>query len=123
MATTITSECINCGACEPECPNTAIYAGGVPYTPFNIEASVASNTGIIDNNRVNEDRYPAYHSLNVRVDKRYNFEKSDIILYISIWNAYNRQNVAHYYWNSFNNSQDTIYQWTLLPIFGIKYEF
>jgi ferredoxin len=24
MATMITSECINCGACEPECPNTAI---------------------------------------------------------------------------------------------------
>jgi ferredoxin len=31
MATVITSECINCGACEPECPNTAIYAGGVAY--------------------------------------------------------------------------------------------
>src|SRR6266851_7045469 len=31
MATTITSECINCGACEPECPNTAIYACGVPW--------------------------------------------------------------------------------------------
>jgi ferredoxin len=31
MATTITSECINCGACEPECPNTAIYAGGVGW--------------------------------------------------------------------------------------------
>jgi ferredoxin len=31
MATIITSECINCGACEPECPNTAIYAGGVDW--------------------------------------------------------------------------------------------
>lgn len=31
MATFITEECINCGACEPECPNTAIYAGGVQY--------------------------------------------------------------------------------------------
>src|SRR5712671_5003826 len=31
MATTITSECINCGACEPECPNTAIYAGAVGW--------------------------------------------------------------------------------------------
>jgi len=27
----ITTECINCGACEPECPNTAIYQGGVEY--------------------------------------------------------------------------------------------
>ena len=31
MATIITQECINCGACEPECPNTAIYQGGVEY--------------------------------------------------------------------------------------------
>src|SRR5262249_49899075 len=31
MATIITSECINCGACEPECPNTAIYGGGGPW--------------------------------------------------------------------------------------------
>src|SRR4029453_2762140 len=31
MATMITSECINCGACEPEGPNTAIYQGGVEW--------------------------------------------------------------------------------------------
>ena len=27
MAIIITDECINCGACEPECPNHAIYEG------------------------------------------------------------------------------------------------
>jgi ferredoxin len=27
----ITDECINCGACEPECPNNAIYEGGVQW--------------------------------------------------------------------------------------------
>lgn len=27
MAIIITDECINCGACEVECPNTAIYEG------------------------------------------------------------------------------------------------
>ena len=27
MATIITEECINCGACEPECPNGAISQG------------------------------------------------------------------------------------------------
>ena len=32
MAIRITDECINCGACEPECPNTAIYEGGVEWT-------------------------------------------------------------------------------------------
>ena len=31
MATYITEECINCGACEPECPNEAITQGADIY--------------------------------------------------------------------------------------------
>ena len=31
MATHITEECINCGACEPECPNEAISEGADTY--------------------------------------------------------------------------------------------
>lgn len=31
MAIIITDECINCAACEPECPNTAIYENGVEW--------------------------------------------------------------------------------------------
>lgn len=31
MATHITSDCINCGACEPECPNQAISEGDETY--------------------------------------------------------------------------------------------
>ena len=31
MATKITEECINCGACEPECPNEAISEGDDVY--------------------------------------------------------------------------------------------
>ena len=31
MAIKITEDCINCGACEAECPNTAIYEGGVNW--------------------------------------------------------------------------------------------
>ncbi len=32
MALYITNDCINCGACEPECPNTAIYEPGAEWT-------------------------------------------------------------------------------------------
>ena len=39
MAIIITDECINCGACEPECPNHAIYEGGVDW-------SFADGTGV-----------------------------------------------------------------------------
>lgn len=32
MAIIITDECINCGACEPECPNNAIYEAGSDWS-------------------------------------------------------------------------------------------
>ena len=31
MSKTITAECINCGACEPDCPNEAISQGDPVY--------------------------------------------------------------------------------------------
>jgi ferredoxin len=39
MAIIITEECINCGACEPECPNNAIYEAGVEW-------AIADGTGV-----------------------------------------------------------------------------
>lgn len=32
MAIKITDDCINCGACEPECPNNAIYEAGQEWS-------------------------------------------------------------------------------------------
>lgn len=51
MAITITEECINCGACEPECPNTAIYEGGVDWR-YNQGTSLGNNQVILPNGDV-----------------------------------------------------------------------
>jgi ferredoxin len=43
MATIITSDCINCGACEPECPNTAIYQGAVEWDLNGVTSAAISD--------------------------------------------------------------------------------
>lgn len=45
MAIRITDDCINCGACEPECPNHAIYEPGVPWTLGNQTFTDATSPG------------------------------------------------------------------------------
>ena len=100
-----------------------IYAGGVPYTPLDMAASRQINRSVLDSTRVNAERYPAYHSMNIRVDKRFLFARSNLILYFSIWNLYNRKNVSAYYWNEIERKQDVRYQWSTLPVFGVEYEF
>jgi len=42
MAIKITEDCINCGACEPECPNGAIFAGGDEWR-FSYKTSLSGN--------------------------------------------------------------------------------
>ena len=100
-----------------------VYAGGAPYTPFDVSASQAANRGIYDTERINEERLPDYHSLNLRIDRRFNFRRSNLIVYLSIWNVYARQNVASYYWNEIRNQQDTFNQWGTLPALGLEFEF
>jgi hypothetical protein len=100
-----------------------IYAGGVPYTPFDEHASLEAHRGIFDPNQINSNRLPAYHSLNVRFDRRFFFNKSNIVFYLSIWNAYGRENISNYYWNEIENQQESQKQWSTLPIFGIEFEF
>lgn len=47
----ITDDCINCGACEPECPNTAIYEGGMEWTWAN-GTEIKSNTTHFDGRKI-----------------------------------------------------------------------
>ena len=100
-----------------------IFAGGPPYTPLDIEASRAINRAVLDDRRINDARYPDYHSLNIRFDRRLHFSGSNLVFYLSVWNAYNRKNVASYFWNEMEQKQDIVYQWSLLPIMGFEYEF
>jgi hypothetical protein len=100
-----------------------IYAGGAPYTPFDYEASYENNKGIIDTDRMNSERLPDYHSLNIRVDKRFYFSGSSLILYLSVWNAYGRENIAAYKWNEVENQPDVQKQWSTLPVLGLEYKF
>lgn len=100
-----------------------VYAGGRPYTPLDIDASKAINRAVRDETRINGERFPAYHSLNLRVDRRFNWSGSNLVVYLSVWNAYNRENVSDYYWNEIKQEQDVLHQWSALPILGLEYEF
>jgi ferredoxin len=51
MAIKITDECINCGACEPECPNNAIYEGGAEWR-FSDGTSIKGMFAKMDGNEI-----------------------------------------------------------------------
>ena len=94
-----------------------------PYTPYDIDASTALNRGVVDQEQINGARYPTYQSLNVRVDRRFNFSGTSVVAHVSVWNCYNHDNISGYYWNEVENKLDKTSQWGVLPVFGIEYDF
>lgn len=73
------------------------FLGGTPFTPNDIEASSLiqnwdlRNSAILDFNRINGVRLSPFHQLDLRVDKKYFFEKWNLNWYFDIQNAYNFQ--------------------------------
>jgi len=68
----------------------------------------------------NSERLPYYHRLDVTLKKRFTFKNEDEIeLIASVTNVYNRSNI--FYVNRVTSEE--IYQFPILPSFGLSYKF
>lgn len=92
------------------------FATGTPFTPFNSNGTQTAS-------KYNTGRFDAVHSLDLRVDRRWDFDGWNLIAYIDIQNIYNNKNS---FTNRFNyremkvDNESTI---GLLPSIGISVEF
>ncbi|MFN0158166.1 MAG: TonB-dependent receptor [Bacteroidota bacterium] len=93
------------------------FSTGQPYTPFN-------PNGTQDVSSYNTLRVKSAHSLDVRVDRRWNFSAWNLIVYLDIQNVYNNKFSEGVRWNAreqrveFNDSEIGI-----LPSIGVSAEF
>lgn len=99
------------------------YIGNRPYTPLDEEASAIRGRTVLDQSRYHQSEIPAYHSLFIRYDRRWFYNRLTLTTFLEMWNAYNRSNVEEYYWNVQENRVEAFHQFSILPIGGIKLEF
>jgi outer membrane receptor for ferrienterochelin and colicin len=68
------------------------YQGAAPYTPYNLEQSrlnfLTLGSGVFDYDQVNTLRLKAFHSGDIRLDKKWNYKKTTFDFYIDIQNFY-----------------------------------
>jgi len=121
------------------------FVGGLPYTPYDLETSSivaaweARGGPYLDYTKINQERFRAFHQLDVRVDKAFYLNKFTLKIYFDIQNAYNYQSQSQdivvrtkddngnfistdsgskYVLKSLENTSGTI-----LPTLGIIFEF
>lgn len=99
------------------------YAGGMAYTPFDVQRSTELQSGVFDVNRINSLRLPDYHILSIRVDRRFHFSGSNMIIYLSIWNLFDQENISLHGWSEMYNLAVDYKLMERVPIFGIEFEF
>lgn len=99
------------------------FISGRPYTPFDSEKSSAAHFGIQYDDKMNSIRYPNYHRVDIRFDKKYYFENWIITTFLEIENLFNTKNIFGYRWDENKNKQETIYQIAIVPAGGIRIEF
>lgn len=67
------------------------YAGGAPYTPFDLNASqinyLTLGRGVPDYSQLNSQRLSAFNQFDFRLDKKINFRKTTLDLYLDVQNA------------------------------------
>lgn len=72
------------------------YQGKAPYTPFDtflsLENYYFTSAGILDYSKINQLRLRAFHAGDIRIDKKFNFRKMTLDLFLDIQNAYNSKN-------------------------------
>ncbi len=101
------------------------YLGGLPYTPL-AGRRFSEWTGQWE--PVWEEppygsRYPAYHKLDFRVDRRTNFADANLVWYIDLQNLYGRRNVFEYRYNDDYTERQTVNQFGFLFVGGMAMEF
>ncbi len=106
------------------------YLSGRPYTPFDPARSAAeyalSRRGAPDYDRLNSLRSPAYHRLDVRLDRRFALSRWNAVVYLDVQNVYNRANLFGYEYTedpAFPDNRRPVDNIGLLPNFGFSIEF
>jgi len=78
------------------------FVSGRPFTPFDpvasAEAFPRTGAGVRDLDRLNEARTPAYHRLDLRVDRKLRFGGVAGRIYFDVQNVYNRENLYGFTW-------------------------
>ena len=98
-------------------------ASGRPYTPPLLLPSIDQNRLVYDLDRFNAERLPAFHRVDVRVDRKFRMFGRSTSLFADIQNIYNHQSVIEYSWDQKTRGLFAEKQLGILPVIGINIEF
>lgn len=102
-----------------------LYHSGNPYTPIvgSVLRPATTDQYLPVYGELNSDRLPAYHKLDLRLDRDFTYNTWKLNTYLELINAYNQKNLAGYSYNNDYSEREPVYQLPRLISFGIQADF
>ena len=100
------------------------YLGGRPFTPP-VYHPEWREWIVEEKQKLNTERFPEYHRLDFRIDKRYIFNSWNLVIFFDLINVYGRNNLWNYNYGFDSKKgpeKEEVLQFKVFPVGGISLE-
>jgi hypothetical protein len=100
-----------------------ILCGNRAFTPVDEEKSIEYGGAWINFDDIMAGHLSNYQNLSLRVDRRFQFRKSNLVVFAGAWNVFDHQNELYRFWDPYGNQYLSGYMWGTIPYIGLEFEF
>lgn len=100
-----------------------IVCGNRAFTPVDEEKSIEYGGAWVNFDDIMAGHLSDYQNLSLRVDRRFQFRKSNLVVFSGAWNVFDHKNELYRFWDPYGNQYLSGYMWGTIPYIGIEFEF
>jgi hypothetical protein len=99
------------------------WMGGRAFTPVDEEKSTEYGFPWIWIDDINSAYLTDYKNLSLRAERRFFFNKTNLVAYIGVWNLFDHANELYRFWDPVGNQYLSEYMWGAIPYIGFEFHF
>ena len=100
-----------------------IWCGNRAFTPVDEEKSIEYGWPWVGFDDIMAGHLKNYSNLSLRIDRRFQFKKSNLVAVLGAWNVFDHKNELFRFWDSLSNGYMSEYMWGAIPYVGLEFEF
>jgi outer membrane receptor for ferrienterochelin and colicin len=100
-----------------------LYCGNKAMNAIDEEISIQEGRAILDMDNIMNEYMSDYHTLSLRCDRRFYFQRSSLVLFLGAMNILDHENELYRFWDTRLNDYRSVYMWGMIPYIGFEFEF
>jgi len=100
-----------------------LWTGNKAFSEVNEEMAKLHQIYWVNRENIMASHLNDYKAVSFRVDRRFYFNKTNLVLYAGAFNLFDHKNELYRYWLVGPDQYESIYMWGIIPYIGFEFEF